>query len=203
MTMATIAAVPLMALAFVGAWQARAKPLLWVGCGVALGLGALLCWREVPVALWPGLSAMLGVWAGACAIDLATRRLPDVLTLGGFVALVFALGGSMAAGVSPGAVIAAVLSGIVSGAVFLAIGLIAPHQFGLGDVKLALTTGTVLGLFGWYAVLLGHAAAFVTSALAGLAVAAFLKRIKGVEVPFGPFMAVGAVVGPAIMSGLT
>lgn len=203
MGIAMISAVPLIALALLGAWQARTKPLLWAGCGLALGLGALLCWREVPASLWPSLTGVLGVWTGACAIDLASKRLPDVLTLGGFVALVFALGGSMAAGVSPGAVIAAVVSGVVSGALFLAIGLIAPHQFGLGDVKLALTTGTVLGLFGWYAVLLGHGAAFVASALVGLAVAAFLKRIKGIEVPFGPFMAVGAVVGPAIMSGLT
>lgn len=200
--MTVLAALPLVAVALVGARRERVSLPLWAACGAGLAAGAWLCWREVPASLWPSLIGVLGVWSLACAIDLATKRLPDLLTLGGFVALVFALGGSMAAGVAPAGIIVAVVCGVCSGALFLLIGLIAPHQFGLGDVKLALSTGTVLGLFGWHTVLIGHAVAFVASALVGLVIAAVLRRLRGIEVPFGPFMAVGAVVGPAITSGL-
>ena len=62
---------------------------------------------------------------------------------------------------------------------------------GGGDVKLAACTGAFLGP--------GHTviaffAAFITGAVVGGALMVFRKRKKSVPIPFGPFMALGALI---------
>jgi leader peptidase (prepilin peptidase)/N-methyltransferase len=78
--------------------------------------------------------------------------------------------------------------------------LVRPDAMGLGDVKLGLLIGGALGA----AVVPALAAAFVSAAAAGAAlVARHGARARRMTVPFGPFMAGGALVGlvwgPAIL----
>jgi leader peptidase (prepilin peptidase)/N-methyltransferase len=77
---------------------------------------------------------------------------------------------------------------------FLAVHLAVPHGMGFGDVRLAALIG---GATGWLG--LGHAfvaffAAFVLGAALGLVVMAVRRSGRKTRIPFGPFMAVGAVV---------
>jgi leader peptidase (prepilin peptidase)/N-methyltransferase len=141
---------------------------------VALGIGLILL--VVPIAL----------------IDLETRLIPNKLTLPGAV-LALALGLALDPGGEPARLIAAAAAGG-----FLLIAALAyPGGMGMGDVKLA----AVMGLF------LGSAVApgVLIALLAGTLVGAVIIARKGARagrktaVPFGPFLALGAIV--AVFAG--
>lgn len=136
------------------------------------------------------------------AVDLETRRLPDrivapfaVLALGAAV-LAAAMTGEWAdlgrAGV--GALILAALYSLA----FFAY----PQGMGFGDVKLAPVLGGVLGYFGWAELAVGGIAAFAWGAVVGIGTMIAVRRRRGVAIPFGPWMFLGAwtglTVGPPI-----
>jgi len=132
----------------------------------------------------------------AALIDVEHRIIPNGITALGAV-LALGLGTALDPGGEPQRLIA----GAAAGGVLLLAALAYPGGMGMGDVKLA----GVMGLFLGSAV----APAILIALLAGtLAGAAILAR-KGVQagrktkVPFGPFLALGAVtasfVGPQIV----
>ncbi|MFD5867023.1 prepilin peptidase [Corynebacterium sp. NPDC060344] len=128
-----------------------------------MGMGALFWCMYAGWALW--LS-----WH-----DVASRRLPDRLTLPAFpVAAAFSLDDAAFAAFLCGAAIWAVGYG--------AVGVVKPGAMGGGDVKLALTLG---GVAGWHAGVPGTLTAMIAAgmltALAGLA---WRKR----AMPHGPSM---------------
>ncbi|WP_328631358.1 prepilin peptidase [Streptomyces sp. NBC_00356] len=122
------------------------------GQGYGLGVGGLLCgvcastayqvgWRPELV-LWLASAWLLAVLA---CVDLAVRRLPDLITLP-LAALVVA-GLALASQLSGdgGSFGAAVLGGgLLAGGYFLLF-LAVPDGIGFGDVKTALTTGAIAG----------------------------------------------------------
>lgn len=144
---------------------------------VALGI-ALVCFL-VPLAL----------------IDLDTRLLPNKLTLpAATVALVF---GTL---LDPSGEVQRLIAGVAAGGFFLLAALSYPRGMGIGDVKLA----GVLGLF------LGRsvAVALLVGLVAGVVVGIAIMARKGVAegrktaVPFGPFLALGAVVALLVGDGI-
>jgi leader peptidase (prepilin peptidase)/N-methyltransferase len=120
-------------------------------------------------------------------IDLDTRLLPNKLTLPAAIAAIV-LGTLIDPSGEPERLIACV----GAGGFFLVAALAYPRGMGMGDVKLA----GVLGLF------LGReaAAALFVGLLAGVVVGVVIIARKGsregrkTAVPFGPFLALGAVV---------
>ncbi len=62
---------------------------------------------------------------------------------------------------------------------------------GLGDVKLIAAIGTFVG---WEGILFSIVAASFIGAAYGLAVIALGKRERSSKIPFGPYLAVGAVI---------
>lgn len=82
------------------------------------------------------------------------------------------------------------LAGLVSGGFFFVIAFIFPRGMGMGDVKLA----ALLGFFLGRAVIIGLFLGFLLGALVGLALIAGGGRSRKSKVPFGPFLAVGALV---------
>jgi leader peptidase (prepilin peptidase) / N-methyltransferase len=146
--------------------------------GAPLPVVALAGWAAVSVAL--------------TFIDLAVHRLPDRLTLpvAGWVVLVLGL----AALVSGGPWVRSVLAGLACGGGFLLMTLVAGDAaFGLGDAKLALSIGVLLGWLGWTAVVLGLAVAFLSGGL--VAAALLLTRRVGRRdaLPFGPYLVLGTL----------
>jgi len=88
----------------------------------------------------------------------------------------------------------AALASAVALAIFFVIHVAAPRGMGFGDVRLSALIGLSAGWFG-----LGHAfvaflAAFLLGSLVGLVVMAATGQGRKTRVPFGPFLAIGAVL---------
>jgi len=136
--------------------------------------------------------AMIAFLVPLTLVDLATRLLPNRLTLPAAVLAVVL--GLLADGAGEPE---RLLAGVLAGGFFLVFALAYPKGMGLGDVKLA----AVLGLF------LGRevAAALLIGLAAGVVVGLVIMRRKGVAegrktaVAFGPFLAFGAVA--ALLAG--
>jgi len=97
-------------------------------------------------------------------------------------------------------------AGIAAAAAFLAftvLHLLSPRSMGFGDVKLSFVLGLGLGWLGTGEVVLGLALGFVYGAAVGVVLLATRLRSRRDHVPFGPFMAAGALtavlVGQAIL----
>jgi leader peptidase (prepilin peptidase) / N-methyltransferase len=125
-------------------------------------------------------------------IDLEHRIIPNKLTgLGAVLAL--AIGLALDPSGEPGRLIAAA----AAGGFFLLAALAYPGGMGMGDVKLAAVMGLFLGA--------GVAPALLIALVAGVAVGAVVIARKGARdgrktaVPFGPFLALGALV--AVFAG--
>jgi leader peptidase (prepilin peptidase) / N-methyltransferase len=129
-------------------------------------------------------------------IDLEHRIIPNKITLPAAVAAV-AIGAALNLHGVPEQLIA----GAGAGGFLLAFLLMYPRGMGMGDVKLA----AVLGLFLGRSVAVAILAGVLTATLVGAVVIARVGVEKGrkTAVPFGPFLALGAVIGlfagPAII----
>lgn len=123
----------------------------------------------------------------AAAIDLEHRRIPNAITLPGCV-LAIVLGLAFDASGEP----ARLLAGLGAGGAFLIVALAAPRGMGMGDVKLA----TMIGLFLGTAVIPAILIALLAGVLfGGLVIArAGVRAGRKTAVPFGPFLALGAIV---------
>ena len=132
-------------------------------------------------------SALLLALVPVVLIDLRHRLIPDALVL---PAAAVALAAAVAAEPARWWVPAAAALGAAG---FLMLPwLVRPAAMGLGDVKLALAIGAALGA----AVVPALVAAFALAAAACAAlVARHGRRARGMAVPFGPFLAAGAMVG--------
>jgi leader peptidase (prepilin peptidase)/N-methyltransferase len=125
------------------------------------------------------------VLVALAAIDIATRRLPNLITLPGSA---LALG--LRAAVERSHLAEVAIAGAVAFAVFYAIALALRGGFGMGDVKLASMLGFLLGSQALGALALGVVAGGLWSA--GL----LATRRAGLRTTFayGPFLCLGGAV---------
>jgi leader peptidase (prepilin peptidase)/N-methyltransferase len=137
--------------------------------------------------VWLGLAFLL-LLVPVVFIDLDHRIIPNRLMLVGAVAAPAIL-----LATRPESLVEHLVAAGCAGGAFLVVALAAPGGMGMGDVKLA----GVMGLF------LGRAVgpAILVALLAGTLVGAVIMARKGAKagrktaVPFGPFLALGGVVG--------
>lgn len=139
----------------------------------------------------PALAWWLGWTIPAVFVDLAVHRLPDRLTLPA-AAGTWLLLGVAALDAEPGHWLRAVIAG-AGLALFFATStlLLGRRGFGLGDAKLALSVGALLGWYGWPVLLLGLLLAFGLSALVSLGLLAARRARWSTHLPFGPFLLLG------------
>jgi leader peptidase (prepilin peptidase) / N-methyltransferase len=138
-------------------------------------------------------------WLAAVAvalsfIDVAHRRLPDVLTLPSYPVAVVALAAAtpfVPDGARHLAQAAIGLAGAL--AFYLVLALVYPAGIGWGDVKLSGLLGLYLGWVGVGALVIGLAAGFVLAAVAGVALLATGRATRKSQIAFGPFMLAGAL----------
>jgi leader peptidase (prepilin peptidase)/N-methyltransferase len=153
---------------------------------VALGAAAAVFARSGP-SVWSAVAAAAAgilVWVGA--IDLETRLLPNRIVLPTTVVVLCA---SLALGL--GGFAEHALAALAAGGFLLLAAAVRPGDLGMGDVKLALLLGALLGRSVATALTVGLglvlAPAVVQLARHGRA---GLRR----HIPLGPFLAAGAVV---------
>jgi leader peptidase (prepilin peptidase)/N-methyltransferase len=134
-------------------------------------------------------------------IDLEVRRLPDRLTLPAAAGTYALLGVAALAGDAGAAWVRAGLAGAGCGLAFaVSTFLLGQRGFGLGDAKLMLSCGAILGWLGWPVLVFGLIVAFIGSGLVSL-VLLVARRIRwSGELPFGPFLIVGTVAALLVAS---
>ena len=160
-------------------------PLSELTLGALFAATVLVLWDEP----WEvALGLVFGTMLMAITLtDLERRIIPNKVLIAGAV-----LGAAIAAVGDPGSLPERAIAAAAAGGVLFAAALAYPKGMGLGDVKLAATMGLFLGREVAPAILV----ALLAGALLGLAMiardgAAARKR----AIPFGPFLALGGVVG--------
>lgn len=118
-------------------------------------------------------------------IDLEHYIIPNVVVL---PVAVVGLAANIA--IDPDRWLELLLAGSLSAAFFLVVVLIKPGGMGMGDVKLA----GMLGFFLGRQVLVGLFTGFLTGAVVGVALMAAGRKGRKSRIPFGPFLAIGALV---------
>jgi leader peptidase (prepilin peptidase) / N-methyltransferase len=140
--------------------------------------------------------ALIAVLVPVALIDYDHRIIPNRLML---PAAIIAIAIGLAT--RPAGVPEQLIAGAASGGFLLFFALAYPRGMGMGDVKLA----AVLGLFLGRSVVVAVLSGVLVAAIVGAVVMARVGVSKGrkTAVPFGPFLALGAViallVGPAIV----
>lgn len=158
-----------------------------VELGTALLLAGVVVAKGADADVWLGL-AFAALLVPVIFIDLDHRIIPNRLMLIGAVAAP-----AIVLATEPDALVEHLVAGVAAGGFFLIAALAYPAGMGMGDVKLA----GVMGLF------LGRAvgpALFVALLVGSVVGAAIIARKGAAEgrktaVPFGPFLALGGLVG--------
>lgn len=199
--------------AFIYWWSTAVMP-------ETLGLSGHDASRDLHPELFIGL-VLVAVLVVATGTDLTDRIIPNVVLLaGGLLTLPLVIFSAIYRG-EPGRITISIASGITGAAFFIVLGLLyevvhrdrgdeaaspelMPPQegddapvfrgIGMGDIKLTLFTGIPLGYFCWYL----QAIAVFIAAFFGVIVSVPLLLAAGASgktrIPFGPFLALGAVI---------
>ncbi|MEV6651217.1 A24 family peptidase [Streptomyces sp. NPDC051219] len=174
-----------------GGYGVRPVTTATVTGGVCAALAAAA--GTVPeVVVWVLLAPVVVLLA---LVDRAVHRLPDALTLPLSAAAAALLGVAALVPGAAGSWRSALLGGLTLGGAYFLLFLINPNGMGFGDVKLALALGVTLGWYGWGVLLLGAFAGFLYGAVYGLGLVLRGRAGRKTAMPFGPFMAAGALTG--------
>ena len=150
------------------------------------------------VAAWLTLVAFLVLTAMSIAlalIDLDTKRLPDVLVVPALLTGILLLGVAALLRGDVGALISAGIGGAGLFVFYLILALAKPGGMGFGDVKLSAVLGLYLGFLGFGNLMVGAFAAFIFGGVFGLALIIARRAGRKTQIPFGPWMILGAWVG--------
>jgi leader peptidase (prepilin peptidase)/N-methyltransferase len=143
------------------------------------------------------------LWAAAFAVplalvDLAEHRLPRRFTYPSAAGALLLLAAAWFAGDRTGSALHALYGALALWAVFWLMAFILP--FGRGDATLGLTVGAVLGWYGFRTLFEGVFLAFLLAGLYGAGKLAARRAGRRDELPFGPFLLLGAVLAVALSS---
>ncbi|MDM4721954.1 A24 family peptidase [Micromonospora sp. WMMA1363] len=167
-----------------------------------VGAAVLLLLAGPPAVELAAMAWWLG-WAVPLAfVDAAVHRLPDRLTgpaaLGTW--LLLGVAGALGAGYPPW--LRATAAGLGLGLLFATTSLLLGRRgFGLGDAKLAVGAGLLLGWYGWAVPVVGLLLAFALSAVAALGLLATGRVRWSSHLPFGPFLVLGTAAALALGQG--
>jgi len=140
-----------------------------------------------------GVTAHGGLWAVAetflvllACIDLATRRVPNRLTVPAAVAVVV-----LRAAFVPSSLPEALGAGVAAFAFFLLVAILTRGGMGMGDVKLAALIGLLLGTEALAALIVG----ILAGGLASLVVLLARRGERGYAIAYAPYLCLGAAIG--------
>ncbi|MFF4283558.1 prepilin peptidase [Streptomyces kronopolitis] len=122
-------------------------------------------------------------------VDSAVQRLPDALTAPAAVGTLVLLAGAAAEG-EPGSLPRAVAVAVAAGVLFTAFAL---GSMGLGDAKLAVSLGALLGWRSWQAAWAGLVLAFTLGALFAVFLLLVQRRSRKSTLALGPALIIGTL----------
>lgn len=160
-------------------------PLTELALGILYVVTVAVLWGE-PTEVALGL-VFVTVLLAITLTDLERRVIPNAILIAATIAAV-----AIVAIGDPSSFPERAIAAAASGGGFLLVALAYPRGMGLGDVKLAAVMGLYLGR--------NVAPAILVALIAGSAVGLFLIARQGTAarkraIPFGPFLALGGVVG--------
>ena len=164
-------------------------PLLEVTTAVLMA-APFFVYESIWVAI--GVAGLLALMPAITVIDLEHRIIPNKLMYPALVVAPVYLVIARIAGAPVDLVRAAIGFAAFGGALFVVAAV--SRGMGMGDVKLAALIGVVLGALSLGQVAVAAGAAIVLGALGAVVALARGAGRKG-AIPFGPFLAAGAVVG--------
>lgn len=170
----------------------RLRAAVLAVCGAALcgGLAARLG-ADAALAAYAVLALSL---VAMSAVDLERFILPNRILYPTAAVVVPVLVIASAVDHRWGSLWRAALAGAVAFAAFLVVHLAVPHGMGFGDVRLSALLGFATGWLGLGHAFVGFFAAFVLGAAVGIGVMAAGRGGRKTRIPFGPFLAAGAMV---------
>jgi leader peptidase (prepilin peptidase)/N-methyltransferase len=146
----------------------------------------------------PALAAYCVFFGGLVAVSVADIRVGLVPRKILYPTLVLMVVGLLAASAVNGEwyrMGQAAVGGVCSFLVFFAIWFIAPRSMGMGDVRLAGVIGVGLGWIGYRQLYIGFMVGFIVGVIIGVVKMRVQGSGRKTSLPFGPALAVGAVVG--------
>ena len=166
-------------------------PLVEASCAALFGIvAARFGWSwELPAFLVLA-AALLAI----TVIDLEHYLIPNRIVVPVTAAAVLLLGMAAIGDNDSGAFVRTLLCGAVAFTGMLTVALISPKGMGMGDVKLSFLLGLYLGWLGWGELAVGLFLSFLLGAVIGVTLIATKIKSRKDAVPFGPFLAGGAVV---------
>ncbi|HEX5616484.1 MAG TPA: prepilin peptidase [Acidimicrobiia bacterium] len=87
----------------------------------------------------------------------------------------------------------ALLGALVAFSAMFVVHVISPRGMGFGDVRLSFLLGLALGWLGWGELLVGLFLGFLYGSIVGIGLIATRLRTRKQHIPFGPFLAAGAL----------
>ena len=167
-----------------GAPISRRYPLTELAVGVLFAVAVAVHWDDpAEIALDLVFTTML---AAITLTDLEQRIIPNKILIAGAV-----VGLAIIAPTDPGSLPERAIAAVAAGGVLFLAALAYPGGMGLGDVKLAAVMGLFLGRAVAPAILL----ALIAGSAVGLAlIVRHGAAARKMAIPFGPFLALGAVV---------
>lgn len=161
-------------------------PLTELAVGVLFALTVLVHFHDSVAEIAIDL-VFVTMLAAVTLTDLERRIIPDKILLAGAILCV-----AITAPTDPGGLPERAISAAAAGGLLFLVVLAYPKGMGLGDVKLTATMGLFLGRAVAPALLI----ALLGGSLVGLAlIARHGSQARKMAIPFGPFLALGGIVG--------
>ena len=164
---------------------------------VEVGTAAVLVVLTLRIGVDPALPAYLYLGAVGVAlamIDLDVKRLPDVIVLPSYAVCVVLFAVAALASGEWGSLLRALLGMAGLYGLYFLLAFAYPAGMGFGDVKLAGVLGLALGWLGWSEVVVGGFLGFLFGGVVGVVLMVAQRAGRKSQLPFGPFMLMGALV---------
>jgi leader peptidase (prepilin peptidase)/N-methyltransferase len=164
---------------------------------VELGTAAvfvILALRFGWAAALPAFLYLGAVGVALAVIDLDVKRLPNAIVLPSYVVAAVLLGAAAVVTSDPRSMGRAMLGMVVLFLLYFVLVLVYPAGMGFGDVKLAGVLGMYLGWLGWAELAVGGFLGFLFGGVIGGALMVLRRAGRKSQLPFGPFMLLGALV---------
>jgi leader peptidase (prepilin peptidase)/N-methyltransferase len=165
-----------------------------VEAGSALAFAAVAGWLGAVAAL-PAFLYLAAVSIVLALIDIDIRRLPFVIVAPSYLVAAVGLGAASLVDRDGASAVRALVGAALLWCFYRLLHAVYPAGMAYGDVRLAGLLGMYLGWLGWSELVTGGFFGFVVGGLGGAVVMATGRGGLKTQIPYGPYMIVGAWLG--------